>query len=68
MNAGSLDILVGVRPLQTVDKILSNVPVAGWLLAGKDRSILTFPYRVRGPFNALTVEGGLDQTENAKTR
>jgi len=68
MNKGSLDILIGVRPLQTVDKILSNVPVAGWLLAGKDKSILTFPYRVKGPFNDLKVEDGLDQTRNATTR
>lgn len=56
LNNASLDLLVGVRPLQTVDKILSNIPVAGWLLAGKDRSILTFCYRVRGQFNDLRVE------------
>jgi hypothetical protein len=53
-----LDILIGARPLQTVDKILSNVPLAGWLLAGKDRSILTFSFRVRGPFHDLSMERG----------
>ncbi len=56
LNDQNLDILIGIRPLQTVDKILSNVPVAGWLLAGKDRSILTFGYRVKGKFNDLKVE------------
>jgi hypothetical protein len=52
----SLDISIGIRPLQKVDKILTNVPLAGQLLAGKDRSILTFAYRVRGKFNDLKVE------------
>ena len=56
LNDQSLDIHVGVRPLQTMDKILSNVPVVGWLLAGKDRSILTFSFQVSGKFNDLKVE------------
>jgi hypothetical protein len=56
LNDQTLDLRIGIRPLQTVDKILRNVPVAGWLLAGKDRSILTFSYRVSGPFNDLKVE------------
>ena len=56
LNKRTLDLLIGVRPLQTMDRILSNIPVAGWLLAGKDRSILTFFYWVTGPFDDLRVE------------
>jgi uncharacterized protein involved in outer membrane biogenesis len=56
LNSQSLDVSIGVRPLQKMDKILSNVPVAGWLLAGKDRSIITFGYRVKGKFDDLEVE------------
>jgi len=55
LNDQSLDLHIGVRPLQTVDKILSNVPLAGWLLAGKDRSILTFSFRVKGKFDDLRL-------------
>jgi hypothetical protein len=51
-----LDVQIRVKALQTVDKILSNLPVAGWLLAGKDRSIFTFYYRVKGNFSDLKVE------------
>jgi len=65
LNQRSLDIFIGIRPLQTMDKILSNVPVAGWLLAGKDRSILTFHYRVKGKFNDLRVETGPSQNEES---
>ena len=68
LNRRYLDILIGARPLQTVDKLLSNVPVAGWLLAGKDGSILTFSFRVRGPFNDLSVESGLPQTQGSMAR
>ncbi len=65
LNSQTLDISIGVRPLQTVDKILSNVPVAGWLLAGKDGSILRFSYRVSGKFDDLKVESGSSQNRGS---
>ncbi len=65
LNQKSLDILIGVRPLQTMDKILSNIPVAGWLLAGKDRSIITFQYRVRGKFDDLKVESTASEDQES---
>ncbi len=64
LNHQSLDVSIGVRPLQKMDKILSNVPLAGWLLAGRDRSILTFGYRVRGKFTELSVETRDNPMEN----
>jgi hypothetical protein len=68
LNHKSLDISIGIRPLQTMDKILSNVPVAGWLLAGKDKSILTFLYRVRGKFDDLKVESPLGPNGDSSGR
>jgi len=65
LNSQTLNVSIGVRPLQTMDKILSNVPVAGWLLAGKDGSILTFSYRVRGKFDDLKVESGSTQNRES---
>ncbi|MCK5552030.1 MAG: AsmA-like C-terminal domain-containing protein, partial [Deltaproteobacteria bacterium] len=35
----ALDLTVGLRPLGTVDTIVSNVPVVGRILAGEDESI-----------------------------
>ncbi len=63
LNNQRLDLSIGVRPLQKTDKVLSNVPLAGWLLAGRDRSILTFGFRVRGTFNELRVEPRETRTE-----
>jgi hypothetical protein len=64
----TLDVCIRVRPFQTVDRIISSVPVAGWLLAGRDRSILTFAYRVRGPFGHLVVEGEPSLKTGSMTR
>jgi len=49
LKADTLDLILGVQPLGTVDKIVSRIPVAGWLLTGKERSLITALFRVSGP-------------------
>ncbi len=44
-----LDLTLGVKPLKTVDKIVSSIPVAGWVLAGKEKTLVTAHFRVTGP-------------------
>lgn len=43
-----VDLTVAVQPLGTVDKILSRIPVAGWLLTGKEKALITTHFSVRG--------------------
>jgi hypothetical protein len=43
-----LDLLVVVKPLATVDKVVSHLPVAGWLLTGEERTLLTAQFKVTG--------------------
>ncbi|MEJ2520171.1 MAG: AsmA-like C-terminal domain-containing protein, partial [Desulfuromonadales bacterium] len=43
-------------PLGTVDKIVSRIPVAGWLLTGEDRALLTAHFSVKGDVNDATVQ------------
>jgi uncharacterized protein YhdP len=45
----TVDMTVAVKPLQNIDSILTNIPIAGWLLGGKEKSILVAYYRVTGP-------------------
>ncbi|MBD1401450.1 AsmA-like C-terminal domain-containing protein [Pelovirga terrestris] len=45
----TLDLILGVMPLRTVDKVVSSIPIAGWLLAGEDRAVLTAYFHVEGP-------------------
>ncbi len=44
----TVDMILGVMPLRTVDKVVSSIPIAGWVLAGEDRAVLTAYFRVEG--------------------
>ena len=51
----TVDINVAVKPFQTVDKVLTKVPLVGWLLSGKDGAVIAAFYRVSGPLSDPTV-------------
>ena len=44
----TLDLTVAVKPFQNVDRILTTIPLAGWLLGGKEKSVLVAYYHVTG--------------------
>ena len=44
----TLDLTVGVKPLQTVDKIITKIPIAGWLLTGEEKALITTHFEVTG--------------------
>ena len=46
-----LDLSIGVRPLQTVDKVVSRIPIVGWVLTGKDKSLITTYFEAKGPID-----------------
>ncbi len=55
-----VDMLLGVQPLRTVDKLirglqLSKVPILGHLLFGKEESALVISMKVAGPLKAPEV-------------
>jgi hypothetical protein len=43
-----LDLSIGAQPLQTVDKVVSHIPVIGWVLVGKDHSLVTTYFEAKG--------------------
>ncbi|HEY5974746.1 MAG TPA: AsmA-like C-terminal domain-containing protein, partial [Geobacteraceae bacterium] len=43
-----LDVTVGVQPLQTVDKVISRLPIVGWILTGKDKALITTYFTAKG--------------------
>ena len=51
----TIDITVGVQPLQTIDKIVGIVPILGWIIAGKDRTLIMVYFSVKGPANDPVV-------------
>ncbi|MCX5828009.1 MAG: AsmA-like C-terminal domain-containing protein [Deltaproteobacteria bacterium] len=52
----SIDLKVGLQPLQTVDKIVSKIPVMGWILTDDDRRFITVYFAVKGPMKAPDVK------------
>lgn len=52
---GSLDYQMGVMPLRTVDKVITSIPLAGWVLTGEDKALLTAHFRIEGSGDAPKV-------------
>ncbi len=46
----TMDMSVGVQPLQSVDKVVSRIPVLGWILTDTDRRFITVHFEARGPW------------------
>ncbi len=43
-----LDLILGIKPLRTVDKVVSSIPLAGWVFTGKEKALLTAQFRITG--------------------
>lgn len=43
-----LAVTVGAQPLQTIDKVVSRLPIVGWILTGKERTFITTYFEVKG--------------------
>jgi len=50
-----LDVTIGVKPLQTVDKVISRIPVVGWVLTGKNKSLISAYFTAKGSLDNPTV-------------
>jgi uncharacterized protein YhdP len=46
-----IDLTIGVQPLQTIDKVVSRIPVIGWILTGGDRQFLVTYYEAKGKWD-----------------
>jgi uncharacterized protein YhdP len=51
-----IDAKVGVHPLGTVDMVLSHIPIAGYILTGKDKGFLSYVYEVKGDLDDPKIE------------
>jgi hypothetical protein len=44
----SIDATLAIMPLGTVDKIITSIPVAGWILGGKNKALVTAYFKITG--------------------
>ncbi|SDZ89578.1 AsmA-like C-terminal region [Desulfuromusa kysingii] len=51
----ALDFTLGIMPLRTVDKVITSIPIAGWVLAGTDKALITAYFKITGSSEEPTV-------------
>lgn len=49
------DATIGIQPLQTVDKVVSRIPIVGWIITGKEGTFVTTYFEVKGKLTDPTV-------------
>ncbi len=52
----NLDMVVAAAPFVTVDRVISSIPVAGYVLAGETKSFVASSFKVKGPINEPDIE------------
>ncbi len=55
MKDDRVDALLGIRPLETVDRAVGLIPVIGWLLVGANEGMIVIYCRMTGTFDDLRV-------------
>lgn len=48
LKKGKINMILGVKPLRTVDKIITQIPIAGWLLTGEEKALITAHFQIKG--------------------
>ena len=56
LGKNQIDARIGVHPLVTVDTVLSHIPIAGYILTGKDKAFLSYIYEVTGDLDDPKIE------------
>jgi hypothetical protein len=51
-----IDARIGVHPLVTIDTVVSHVPIAGYILTGKDKAFLSYVFQVKGDLDDPKIE------------
>ena len=46
-----IDALLAFHPFVTIDKIISAIPLAGWIITGREKSTVSMYFAVEGPLS-----------------
>lgn len=52
----TIDSVLAIHPFVTLDKIISKIPLAGWIITGKEKSTVSMYFNIEGPLNKPDVE------------
>jgi hypothetical protein len=45
---GTVDFIMGAQPHGTIDSLLSKIPILGYIITGENKSIVAYPFEVKG--------------------
>ena len=51
LSRKEVDFDLGIQPLGTIDSLVSKVPIVGYILTGREKSILMYYFKVTGPLS-----------------
>ena len=57
-----IDALIGVQPLETIDKAISAIPLVGWVLTGEDKELLVIAFKAYGDIEDPKIRLATDGT------
>lgn len=56
LKTQKVDAVLGVQPLESVDKTVSMIPLIGWVLTGDKGEMIVVSMKVKGPFDNPSVQ------------
>jgi uncharacterized protein YhdP len=56
MTLWTVEGKLGARPIETVDSVVSNIPILGYILTGEEKTILVYYFDVKGPLGNPEVK------------
>jgi hypothetical protein len=56
MPKASIDGYLALHPFVTIDKIISKIPLAGWIITGRKETTLSMYFSVKGPLKDPSTE------------
>ncbi|TFH38300.1 MAG: hypothetical protein E4G96_10670, partial [Chrysiogenales bacterium] len=55
MKEGTLDALMGVHPLETIDRAIGMIPLVNWILMGPNKGFIVVYMRLSGKLDDITA-------------
>ncbi len=52
----TIDSILAVHPFVTIDKIISSIPLAGWIITGRQKSTVSFYFGIEGPLKSPDID------------
>lgn len=53
--ASTIDATIALHPFVTIDRIITNIPLAGWIITGEEESTVSLYFAVEGPLKSPNV-------------